>query len=122
MNDSQALRIAPGKITITARGEGLAGLYAAADCRMIEIAGSGVLGGVPVALVADEEGLLKAEPEVNLTASDVLAVATKSAPAYLFGGGLVGTCALVHDEELRGFTADEVARIITALEKGGFPL
>ena len=117
-----ALVIKPGKVSFTERGEGLPGLYAAADCRLIEVVGSGVLGGVPVALVADEEGLLKAEPEVNLTASDVLAVATKSAPAYLFGGGLVGTCALVHDEELRGFSDDELANIVKALEKGGFPL
>ena len=122
MENIYALRIAPGKITITARGEGLDGLCAATECEMVELVGYGKIGGVEVQLVADEEGLLKAEPEVNLTASDVLAVATKSAPAYLFGDGLVGTCSLVHLENLRGFTANEVARIITALEKGGFPL
>lgn len=122
MENIYALRIAPGKITITARGEGLDGLYAATECEMVEIVGYGKIGGVEVSLVADEEGLLKAEPEINLTACDVLAVATKAAPTYMTGGGLVGTCSLVHLENLRGFTANEVARIITALEKGGFPL
>jgi hypothetical protein len=122
MNDSQVLRIAPGKVSVVARGQGLAGLYAATECEMVEVVGSGKIGGVPVALIADEEGLLKSEPAVNLTASDVLALATKSAPAYLFGDGLVGTCSLVHDDELRGFTEDELAAIIKALEFGGFPM
>jgi hypothetical protein len=122
MENIYALRIAPGKITITARGEGLDGLYAATECEMVEIVGYGKIGGVEVSVIADEEGLLKADPELNLTACDVLAVATKSAPAYLNGGGLVGTCSLVHNENLRGFTANEVARIISALERGGFPL
>lgn len=122
MENIYALRIAPGKITITARGEGLSGLYAATECEMIEVVGSGKVGGVPVAVVADEEGLLKPDPEMNLTACDVLALATKTAPAYLNGGGLVGTCSLVHDDNLRGFTANEVARIVSALERGGFPM
>jgi hypothetical protein len=122
MENIYALRIAPGKITITARGEGLDGLYAATECEMVEIVGYGKIGGVEVSVIADEEGLLKSDPELNLTACDVLAVATKSAPAYLNGGGLVGTCSLVHLENLRGFTANEVARIISALERGGFPL
>jgi hypothetical protein len=89
---------------------------------MIEVAGSGVINGVPVALVCDEEGLFVPNAIANLTACDVLAVAQNNAPLYMRGGGLVGTCALVADDtDLRGFTADEVAKITKALDKGGFP-
>ena len=110
-----------GKITLQPREAGLAGLYALTDCQMVEVAGRGVLGGVPVALVCDEEGLLKPNPKNNLTACDLLAEMTNSAPAYLLGGGLAGTCSLVSDDDLRALTADEVAKITRALDNGGYP-
>ena len=114
-------KVESGKISLTTRGAGLAGLYELTDCQMVEVAGRGVLGGVKVALLCDEEGLLKADPKNNLTACDLLAEITNSAPAYLLGGGLAGTCSLVSDDDLRGLTADEVAKITKALDKGGYP-
>jgi hypothetical protein len=111
-----------GKITLQPREAGLAGLYKLTDCQMVEVAGVGTLGGVKVALLCDEEGLLKANPTNNLTACDLLAEMSNSAPAYLNGGGLAGTCSLVADDNnLRGLTADEVAKITKALDKGGYP-
>ena len=114
-------KVENGKISLTTRGLGLDGLYELTDCQMVEVAGRGVLGGVKVALLCDEEGLLKADPKNNLTACDLLAEITNSAPAYLLGGGLAGTCSLVSDDDLRGLTADEVAKITKALDKGGYP-
>ena len=114
-------KVENGKISLTTRGNGLAGLYELTDCQMVEVAGRGVLGGVKVALLCDEEGLLKADPKNNLTACDLLAEITNSAPAYLLGGGLAGTCSLVSDDDLRGLSADEVAKITKALDKGGYP-
>ena len=114
-------KVESGKISLTTRGAGLAGLYELTDCQMVEVAGRGVLGGVKVALLCDEEGLLKADPKNNLTACDLLAEMTKSAPVYLSGGGLAGTCSLVSDDDLRGLSADEVAKITKALDKGGYP-
>jgi len=114
-------KVESGKISLTTRGSGLAGLYELTDCQMVEVAGRGVLGGVKVALLCDEEGLLKADPKNNLTACDLLAEITSSAPAYLLGGGLAGTCSLVSDDDLRGLSADEVAKITKALDKGGYP-
>jgi hypothetical protein len=114
-------KVESGKISLTTRGSGLAGLYELTDCQMVEVAGRGVLGGVKVALLCDEEGLLKANPKNNLTACDLLAEITNSAPAYLLGGGLAGTCSLVSDDDLRGLSADEVAKITKELDKGGYP-
>ena len=114
-------KVESGKISLSTRGSGLAGLYELTDCQMVEVAGRGVLGGVKVALLCDEEGLLKAEPKMNLTACDLLAEMTDSAPIYLSGGGLAGTCSLVSDDDLRGLTADEVAKITRALDNGGYP-
>lgn len=110
-----------GRITLQPREKGLVGLYKLADCSMIEVAGSGVINGVPVALVCDEEGLFVPNAIANLTACDVLAVAQDNAPLYMRGGGLVGTCALVSDDNLRGFTSEEVAKITKAFDDGGFP-
>ena len=110
-----------GKITLQPREAGLAGLYKLTDCQMVEVAGRGVLGGVEVALLCDEEGLLKPNPINNLTACDLLAEMTKSAPVYLNGGGVAGTCSLVSDDDLRALTADEVAKITKALDRGGYP-
>lgn len=117
-----AVKVESGKVSVVDRGEGLSGLYAATDCQLIEIAARGTIAGVPVAIVCDEEGLLKAEPKMNLTACDVVAVATQSAPMYLSGGGLAGTVSIVHDDELRGFTADEREKILTVLRAGGFQM
>jgi hypothetical protein len=114
-------KVESGKISLSTRGSGLAGLYELTDCQMVEVAGRGTLGGVKVALLCDEEGLLKANPTNNLTACDLLAEITSSAPAYLMGGGLAGTCSLVSDDNLRGLTADEVAKITRALDNGGYP-
>ena len=114
-------KVESGKISLSTRGSGLAGLYELTDCQMVEVAGRGVLGGVKVALLCDEEGLLKANPTNNLTACDLLAEITNSAPAYLLGGGLAGTCSLVSDDDLRALTADEVAKITRALDNGGYP-
>jgi hypothetical protein len=114
-------KVENGKISLTTRGNGLAGLYELTDCQMVEVAGRGVLGGVKVALLCDEEGLLKADPKNNLTACDLLAEITNSAPAYLLGGGLAGTCSLVSEDDLRGLSADEVAKITKALDNGGYP-
>jgi hypothetical protein len=93
-------KVENGKISLSTRGSGLAGLYELTDCQMVEVAGRGTLGGVKVALLCDEEGLLKANPTNNLTA---------------------GTCSLVSDDDLRGLTADEVAKITKALDNGGYP-
>ena len=51
-----------GKITLQPREAGLAGLYKLTDCQMVEVAGRGVLGGVEVALVCDEEGAAQGKP------------------------------------------------------------
>jgi hypothetical protein len=117
-----AVKVEAGKVSVVERGEGLSGLYAATDCSMIEVASTGKIAGVPVAIICDEEGLLKAEPTMNLTACDVVALATESAPMYLLGGGLVGTVSIVHDDELRGFTDAELASIVAVLRDGGFPM
>ena len=114
-------KVENGKVSLSTRGSGLAGLYELTDCDMVEVAGRGTLGGVKVALLCDEEGLFKANPTNNLTACDLLAEITNSAPAYLLGGGLAGTCSLVSDDDLRGLTADEVAKITKALDNGGYP-
>lgn len=111
-----------GKITLQPRHDGLAGLYELTDCSMVEVAAVGTLGGVKVALLCDEEGLLKSNPSNNLTACDLAAEMSNSAPAYLNGGGLAGTCSLVADDtNLRGFTSEEVSKITKALDKGGYP-
>jgi hypothetical protein len=111
-----------GRITLQPREDGLVGLYKLADCSMVEVAGVGVINGVKVALLCDEEGLFVHNAITNLTACDVLAVAQDNAPLYVRGGGLVGTCALVADDtNLRGFTAEEVGKITKELDKGGFP-
>ena len=111
-------KIENGKISLTTRGEGLAGLYALTDCKMVEVAATGTLGGVKVAMLCDEEGLLVHNPERNLTAGDLRAEMSDGFPEYT----LVGTCSLVADDtNLRGFTADEVAKITKALDKGGYP-
>ena len=101
---------------------GLAPMYDAIRCNYVEMVGRGEIGGVPVALLVDEEGLLVQKPRLNLTACDLLAVATKSAPLYLRGGGLAGDAVMVHDDELRGFTDAEVAKIERVLNDGGFPM
>ena len=85
---------------------GLSEHYAAIECDLVQIAGVGKFGGVPVVMFVDEEGLLRNEVLLNLTACDFLAEATKSAPAYLMGGGLVGRALVLFDEgsDSRGFT------------------
>jgi hypothetical protein len=111
-------KVENGKISLTTRGAGLAGLYALTDCSMVEVAAVGTLGGVKVALLCDEEGLLVNNPERNLTAGDLRAEMSDGFPEYT----LVGTCSLVADDSnLRGFTAEEVAKITKALDKGGYP-
>lgn len=114
-----ALTIRNGEISITTRGEGLAGLYAATECSMVEVAAVGTLGGVKVALLCDEEGLFVENPEQNLTAADLRAEMSDGFPQYT----LVGTCSLVADDtNLRGFTADELAKIKRQLKNGGYPM
>lgn len=111
-------KVENGKISLTTRGAGLAGLYELTDCSMVEVAAVGTLGGVKVALLCDEEGLLVSNPERNLTAGDLRAEMSDGFPEYT----LVGTCSLVADDSnLRGFTAEEVAKITKALDKGGYP-
>jgi hypothetical protein len=111
-------KIKNGEITLQARGAGLAGLYELTDCSMVEVAAVGTLGGVKVALLCDEEGLLVNSPLVNLTAGDLRNEITESFLPY----SLVGTCSLVADDgNLSGFSADDVARITKALDKGGYP-
>lgn len=106
------------RITKAAHGKGLRDVYNAIGCSLVEIASRGKIGGVPVVLLCDEEGLLVNSPRRNLTAADVRAVAESAAPYY----ALVGDCVLVHDDELRGFTPEEVAKIEAVLNDGGFPL
>lgn len=121
----RALADGTHRIVKTERGEqskGLYPIYEAIGCRYVEVGGTGKIGGVPVALLVDEEGLLVQNPRPNLTACDVLAVATNSAPLYLRGGGFAGDVALVHDDELRGFTDAEIATIERVLNDGGFPM
>ena len=111
-------KVKNGEISLTDRGTGLAGLYSLTDCSMVEVAATGTLGGVKVALLCDEEGLLVGNPENNLTAGDLRAEITRSGPRYT----LVGTCSIVADDNLRGFTDVEVSKITKALDKGGYPL
>jgi hypothetical protein len=121
----RALEDGTHRIVKMERGDqslGLAPMYDAIGCQYVEMVGRGKIGGVPVALLVDEEGLLVQNPRLNLTACDVLAVATKSAPLYLTGGGLAGDAVLVHDDELRGFTDAEIAKIERVLNDGGFPM
>lgn len=101
---------------------GLGEMYRTIGCDLVERAGSGVLGGVSVILWVDEEGLLRNNPVMNLTACDLLAEATQSAPAYLLGGGLVGSALLLRDtgNDSRGFTSDEADAISAALVSGGY--
>jgi len=116
---SFALQIRNGEISIKNRGEGLAGLYEATECKMVEVAAVGTFGGVKVALLCDEEGLLVDSPERNLTAADLRAEMSNGSPEY----SLVGTCSLVVDDtNLRGFTADELANIKKQLRHGGYPM
>lgn len=113
----KAFKVKNGKITLEERGEGLLGLYALTECSMIEVASSGVLNGVPVALICDEEGLYKEEVEVNMPACDLRAEMTNSGPHY----SIVGTCSLVSDDDLRGFSEIEIVQILIALGHGGYP-
>lgn len=103
---------------------GLGEMYRTIGCDLVERAGSGVLGGVSVVLWVDEEGLLRNNPVMNLTACDLLAEATKTAPAYLFGGGLVGFALLLNDTgtDSRGFTGDEADKVEVALVSGGYTI
>jgi len=103
---------------------GLSEHYAAIECDLVQIAGVGKFGGVPVVMFVDEEGLLRNEVLLNLTACDFLAEATKSAPAYLMGGGLVGRALVLFDEgsDSRGFTEAEMAKVGAQLSKGGYPV
>ena len=108
-----ALTIRNGEISITTRGEGLAGLYAATECSMVEVAAVGTLGGVKVALLCDEEGLFVENPEQNLTAADLRAEMSDGFPQYTL---------VADDTNLRGFTADELAKIKRQLKNGGYPM
>jgi len=111
-------KVKNGEISLTNRGTGLAGLYSLTDCSMVEVAATGMLGGVKVALLCDEEGLLVSDPENNLTAGDLRAEITRSGPKYT----LVGTCSIVSDDNLRGLTTEEVYKITNALDNGGYPM
>lgn len=107
-----------GKITLQPREDGLAGLYALTDCQMVEVAATGTLGGVKVALLCDEEGLFVENPTLNLTAGDLRNEMTGGFLPY----SLVGTCSLVADDSgLRGFTSEEVRKITKVLDAGGYP-
>ena len=113
-----ALEDGSHSITKAPRGAGLRDVYDAIGCSLVEVASRGTIGGVPVALRCDEEGLLVSNPRRNLTAADVRAVAESAGPRY----DIVGNCVLVHDDELRGFTDAEVAKIEAVLNEGGFPM
>ena len=115
----RALEDGTHRITKTERGvSGLQPIYNAIGAQYVEIASRGKIGGVPVVLLCDEEGLFVPNPRRNLTAADVRAVAESAAPYY----ALVGDCALVHDDELRGFTDAEIVKIERVLNDGGFPM
>jgi len=114
----RALEDGTHRITKTERGTGLAPMYEAMGCNLVEIASRGKIGGVPVVLLCDEEGLLVQSPRRNMTAADVRAVAEAAAPYYT----IAGDCVLVHDDELRGFTDAELAKIERVLNDGGFPM
>ena len=117
----RALEDGSHRIVKTERGEqshGLQPIYNAIGAQYVEIASRGKIGGVPVVLLCDEEGLLVQSPRRNMTAADVRAVAEAAAPYYT----IAGDCALVHDDELRGFTDAEIAKIERVLNDGGFPL
>ena len=107
------------EITVTEITPELSSMYPIIGCDIVERVA--LAPAYHAAIWVDEEGLLKANPTNNLTACDLLAEITNSAPAYLLGGGLAGTCSLVSDDDLRGLTADEVAKITKALDNGGYP-
>ena len=104
--------------------EGLGELYRTIGCKLVEIAGTGELRGIPVILWVDEEGLYHEPVMMNLAACDLLAEATSSAPAYLLGGGLVGQAVLLFTKgsDHRGFTIEEADKIGALLLHGGYSL
>jgi hypothetical protein len=101
---------------------GLAEHYAAIGCDLVEVAGTGSYAGVPVIIFVDEEGLYRQPALFNRAACDLLAEATNSAPAYLFGGGLVGRALMLFDggSDSRGFTDAEAEKINAKLDHGGY--
>jgi hypothetical protein len=102
---------------------GLSEHYAAIGCELVQVAGSGAFGGVPVIVFVDEEGLYREPVLFNRVVCDFVAEATDSAPAYMMGGGLVGRALVLFDSgsDSRGFTKEEADRISAQLEHGGYP-
>lgn len=103
--------------------QGLTEHYATIGCELVEVAGTGSFGSVPVVVFVDEEGLYRQPVLFNRAACDFLAEATNSAPAYLLGGGLVGRALVLFDggSDSRGFTQDEADKVSAQLEHGGYP-
>lgn len=108
-------------VTTFAYEKGLRPLYEAIGCDLVEVAARGTIAGLPVTLIVDEEGLYKEPTYRNRAANDLAATLTKN-PAFALELPLVGHATLVYDtgEDWRGFTPDELTKIIATLEHDGF--
>lgn len=82
-----------------------------------EVARRGLLGDIPVLILVDEEGKLNGK-EVN---DDASFMAEEINSYVLFADVLVGTAAMVKngEEDLEGFSDDEVAAVRSALQQRG---
>ena len=100
---------------------GLAPLYRAVECELVEVAVRGTIAGLPVTLIVDEEGLYKQPSYRNRGANDIASQISGN-PVYALQMPLVGHAALVYDtgEDWRGFSADEFAKIVAKLREGGY--
>jgi hypothetical protein len=100
---------------------GLAPLYRAVECELVEVAVRGTIANLPVTLIVDEEGLYKQPSYRNRGANDVASEISGN-PVYALQMPLVGHAALVYDtgEDWRGFTPDEFAKIVVKLRHDGY--
>lgn len=100
---------------------GLRTLYEQIGCSLVEVAARGRYAGADVTLLVDEEGLYKRPTYQNRPANDLAAEMTGN-PVFSLQMPLVGHAVLVFDagEDWRGFTPDELAKIITKLRHGGY--
>jgi hypothetical protein len=107
-------------ITTFPYAKGLQPLYEQIGCDLVEVAARGVIAGIAVTLLIDEEGLYKRPTYRNRAANDLAASLTGN-PAYAHELPLVGHAVLVMDtgEDWRGFTAQELATVVAALEHDG---
>lgn len=83
----------------------------------VEVARRGAIGDIPVIILVDEEGRL-ANKEIN---DDASFMAEEINSYFMWADTLVGAAALVKngEEDLEGFSDDEVALVRAAMEARG---